>query len=502
MAKAKHIDVYKAWKADWCRFARDVLGVSLDLEQQRILHSVQTHPMTSVCSGTARGKDFVTAVAALCFMYLTPEFNEKGDLIGNTKIALTAPTDRQVGNIMYPEIMRLWKRAKVLPGKSVSYDIRTQWDEWFLTGFKASKDNQEAWSGFHAVNTMFAVTEATGLEEEIYGAIEGNLQGNSRLLLVFNPNITTGYAASSQKSKRFNKFRLDSLNSPNVTEKRQVIPGQVDYKWVKDKVDSWCTPLTEAEANEGEGDFMFEDMWYRPNDLFRIKVRGMFPKASQDALIPQLWIEKANENWRTGTRGQGLKLGVDIAGMGRDNSVLCPRFDDFVDDFESYSGNGNAEHMKVAGIVANRFANYPSMDAYIDTIGEGAGVYSRLRELGHGNAHSCKFSENAVDLTDQTGVYEFENMRAYLFWAVRDWLNPTLNANACLPPDDEFLQEATEIRWQFTSSGKIIIEPKEKLKKRLKRSPDKFDALANTFYPNRYNSEFSEEAYEDADRYL
>ena len=52
-----------------------------------------------------------------------------------------------------------------------------------------------------------------------------------------------------------------------------------------------------------------------------------------------------------------------------------------------------------------------------------------------------------------------------------------------LPPDDKFDEEATEIRWSFRSDGKIIIEPKEDIKERLGRSPDKFDALANTFYP-------------------
>ena len=72
----------------------------------------------------------------------------------------------------------------------------------------------------------------------------------------------------------------------------------------------------------------------------------------------------------------------------------------------------------------------------------------------------------------------YANMRAYLFWAVRDWLNPANSKGACLPFDSELMEEATEIRWKFRSDGKIIIEPKEDIKKRLKRSTDKFDALA------------------------
>lgn len=480
------IDVFKAWQADWCKFAKDVFKVDLDPEQQAILRAVQNCPRVSVCSGVARGKDFIAAVACACFMYLTPRFNDAGELVANTKVAMTAPTDRQVGNIMFPEISRLFRRAKVLPGRLVGYDIRTDWEEWFLTGFKASKDNHEAWSGFHAANTMFVVTEASGIDQSIFDAIEGNLQGNSRLLIVFNPNITTGYAAQSMKQARWKKFRLDSLSSPNVIEKKVIIPGQVDYEWVKDKVESWCTPISQDNFTVGEGDFEFEGRFYRPNDLFRVKVRGMFPKVSEDTLIPLHWIELAQENWRNAKPrdpNTPLRIGQDVAGMGRDNSIACHRYDNYVDKFEIVGQAGQADHMLVAGYLTH-LLRYPKNKAFIDTIGEGAGVYSRLEELGYKNAFSAKFSEGATDLTDVTGVYRFANMRAYCYWALRDWLNPVNGNNPCLPPCDELTEELTEIKWKFRSDGSVIIEAKEDIKKRLKRSPDYSDALAETFYPH------------------
>ena len=293
----KDIRYLKAWREDWNRFCRDALKVRLDGEQQDIISSVQYNPMTAVASGTARGKDYVAACAAICFMYLTPRWKD-GKLVKNTKIAMTAPTARQVNNIMIPEISRLFRNAGFLPGRLLSSGIRTDYDEWFLTGFKAGDDNTEAWSGFHAVNTMFIVTEASGISEATYNAIEGNLQGNSRFLIVFNPNITTGYAARAMKSDRFSKFRLNSLNAENVVKKKLIIPGQVDYDWVKDKVLNWCSPIQQIDFNAGEGDFSWEGGLYRPNDLFRVKVLGMFPKVSEDVLIPYEWIEIANENWR------------------------------------------------------------------------------------------------------------------------------------------------------------------------------------------------------------
>lgn len=490
--------------SDWNKFARDVLGVVLDKEQQEILASVQTTKKTSVASGTARGKDFVTAVAALCFLYLTPEWNDKGELIANTKVALTAPTDRQVGNIMVPEFTRLINKARTrgfnLPGRLVGYDIRTDYKEWFLTGFKADEHTHEAWSGFHAVNTMFAVTEASGMAESTFAAIEGNLQGNSRMLIVFNPNTPVGYAARSQKDPSWAKFRLDSLSAPNVLNRNTAIPGQVDYEWVLDKVNSWCTLIDASDFKEEEGDFRFEVgglvKTFRPNDLFRVKVRGMFPKVSDDTLIPEEWVRLANERYKD-TRinlSMALRLGVDVAGMGRDSSVFCYRYKNLVPKFRAIQSAGKANHMQIAGIVANELKdrnnhiNGKEPKAFIDTIGEGAGVFSRLEEQNYKNAFSCKYSEAATDnggkpLTDITGQYEFANMRAYLFWAVRDWLNPANKQEAALPPLDELLQEATEIKWKFQSNGKVIIEPKEDIKQRLGRSTDYFDALANTFYP-------------------
>lgn len=486
------LDYVENLLSDWVLFAETAFGITLDEEQKAILRSVQFNKMTAVASGTARGKDFITAVACLCFLYTTPEFAKDGKtLLKNTKVAMTAPSDRQVKNIMVPEISRLFnsarKRGFPLPGRLTGYDIRTDWEEWFLTGFKADDNNHEAWSGFHAANTMFAVTEASGMSETVFAAIEGNLQGNSRLLLVFNPNNTTGYAANALRSPRFKTFRLNSLNAPNVKAKKELIPGQVDYDWIKDKVEAWALPIAPEEFNEGEADFEFEGKFYRPNDLFRVKVLGVFPKVDESVLIPLDWIEIAEKRW-VGSRevvkadNFNLRLGADVAGMGRDKTVFCHRHKNHVEKFESLESKGEARHMEIAGIIS-RSLGLNTAFAFIDTIGEGAGVYSRLTELGYKNAISAKVSESAEGLTDTTGQYSFSNMRAYVYWAVRDWLNPANKNQVTLPPCPEFKEEATNIKFRFRSDGKIEMEAKDDLKKRLKRSPDFFDSLALTFYP-------------------
>lgn len=507
--RERGLDLMNAWRADWCRFVSEALGVTLDPEQQEILRSVQFNRRTSVASGTARGKDFVAACAAICFLYLTPRWrrNEFGkiELAENTKVALTAPTDRQVKNIMMPEISRLFNRAKArgveLIGQLSAYDIRTNDKEWFLTGFKADENNHEAWSGFHAVHTMFIVTEATGIGDDTFSAIEGNLQGDSRILVVFNPNKTVGYAARSQKSERWQRFRLSSLTAPNIVNRKIVISGQVDFEWLQDKLENWCMKITREEVSSEFDDFEFDGQWYRPEDLFRKKVLAKFPKVSDDILIPPQWLEEAHRRWNEANGRVPLSasvnvLGVDVAGMGRDSTCFVHRRDNYVAPFRSQNSGGHADHMRVAGEICAERRRSMNLFVSIDTIGEGAGVYSRVVELEQSEAGyiiSCKFSEgakaqNGRELRDATGQYQFVNMRAWLFWAVRDWLNPKNETGAMLPPDTGFDEEAQEIRWFFRSDGKIQIEPKEDIKTRLGRSPDKFDALANTFYPLRRTS--------------
>jgi len=491
--QAKAIAKIKAWRDDWCLFALEALGANLDDAQKTILSDVQHCKMVAVASGTARGKDFVSAVACLCFLYLTPEWNSAGELVKNTKVAMTAPSGRQVKNIMVPEISRLFRRAidkgVSLPGRLTGNDIRTDSEEWFLTGFKADDHNHEAWTGFHASNTMLVVTEASGISENIFSAIEGNLQGNSRLLIVFNPNIALGYAANAMRNGRFKAHRLNSLDAPNVVAKREIIPGQVDYDWVKDKINIWCSRISEPEVNEGKGDFYFESQWYSPNDEFRKKILGMFPEVSEDVLIPLSWIEIAEKRWLESHKlidchDNELLLGVDIGGVGKDATIFVKRYNNHVKSFEKLQSKGEFSHMQAVGIITNEI-HHSSSVAFIDTIGEGAGVYSRLEELKVDNVVSAKASHSAKGLTDVTGQNKFPNMRSFMAWAVRDWLNPLNKFQPTIPPNSEFKKEATNIKYRYRSDGMIEVESKDEIKKRIKGvSTDHFDGLALTFYPH------------------
>lgn len=506
----------KECRTDWLQFAERVFGVTLDKEQQEILLSVQNNKLTSVASGTARGKDFVAAVAALCFLYLTPKFNSiTGELEDNTKVILTGPTDRQVKDIMVPEFTRLYDKMikngfRFLAGRKVGYDIRTDYKEWFLTGFKADDKNLESWTGYHAVNIMYVVTEATGVVDEIYTAIEGNLQNNSRLLLVFNPNKSTGYAANSQKQKRFTRFKLSSLTAPNVVSKAMTIPGQVNYEWVKERLEIWAEPIAKKDFKIEENDFEFEKVLYRPNDFFRVKVLGEFPKTDAAVLVPQAWIEAAIQRWKDNrdyVPTKPLRLGQDVAGMGRDCSSSCFRFGDYVEKFHKVQSGGVPNHMEVVGYVVNQVKSHTNVlqglypQVFIDAVGEGAGSYSRLLEIATnpedyrpmqdinfvpeqifpvkgGAAARDPLGNYYKDIYDQ---FIFRNVRSYLYWKIREWLDPKLNSKAMLPPGE--YRGLSELLYHLRSDGMIELELKDDLRSRIGYSPDDEDALSVTFYP-------------------
>ncbi len=471
-------DIQKRYQHNWNAYASEVLNVTLDERQQEILTSVQNNKRTSARSGNARGKDYVAAVASLCFLYLNP----------HSKVINTAPTGRQVISIMMSEIATIHQRAKVpLGGEVLAQKIKIPGEpDWFLEGFKAADKDLEAWTGFHSQNLMVVVTEASGVADITFQAIESILTGDSRLLLVFNPNQMRGESYESTRSPLYTKFKMSCLDAPNVIAKKTIYPGQVNWEWIDEKIrkPGWVTQIDKNEVDPTQFDFEWEGKWYRPSNLARVKILGEFPAESEDALIPLIWVEMANERWlNNGKKQEGdLLLGVDVAGMGRDNTVFSHRYTNRVDKLESFT---NSEHTATAGKVKNRF-NGGEGRAYIDSIGEGAGVFSICKELARNNnftAVSAKATHSADKLKDNTGQRTFDNMRAYMYWALRDALDPQFDYNLELPPDDELKQELTETRWDTRSNGKIFIEPKDKIKERIGRSPDKSDSVALTFYP-------------------
>ena len=481
----------------WNEFAADVLGVTLDPDQKQILSAIQQKSRVSVRSGHARGKDYIAAVAAMCFLYLEAP----------CKVICTAPTDRQVINIMMAEITKLQLNAKYPMGGTPTVSTIRHAPDWFLIGFKASDTDHTSWTGFHSPRIFIIATEADGLNDNTWNAIEGLMTGGgAKQMLAFNPNQQKGYSYKSTSDPDFASFALNCLNAPNVIEKRIIYPGQVDYDWVAKQVRDHTTEIKNGDLyNPTDHDFEWEGKRYRPDDFFRVRVLGEYPKESENVLIHDAWIEAAFDRWRewfnAGEKRNGdpLMLGVDVAGMGRDNTVFAHRRDNIVERINKHNSPSNdaRHHMIIAGKIKHelevedeRYAEqcketkrrFEPAWSPIDTIGEGAGVYSRLKEQGV-NVISAKGSFSSEELTDVTGEYRFMNMRSYLWWAVRDALDPKLGIDLALPPSVELKQDLSGISWRLNSSGKVQVASKEEMLKTLPRSRDWGDGVRFTFWP-------------------
>ena len=71
----------------------------------------------------------------------------------------------------------------------------------------------------------------------------------------------------------------------------------------------------------------------------------------------------------------------------------------------------------------------------------------------------------------------YANKRAEMYFKVRDWME----AGGAIPNEPLLKSELSIVEYKFTPAGKIILEPKEKVKEKIGKSPDTADSLALTF---------------------
>jgi hypothetical protein len=198
--------------------------------------------------------------------------------------------------------------------------------------------------------------------------------------------------------------------------------------------------------------------------------------------IPTEWVRQAQARW-TPRPPLGVPLcaiGVDVAQGGSDQTVIARRYDDWFAELIAVPGAETPAGRDVAGkVIALRH--------------DGARVIVDLGG-GWGGEALAHLARNGVDAVGYMGVKDsqrrtrdnqlrFANQRTEAYWRLREALDPGNpgGASFALPPDRELLADLTAPTFE-TRAGKggmvIQLEPKDKLVKRLGRSPDKGDAVA------------------------
>lgn len=199
-------------------------------------------------------------------------------------------------------------------------------------------------------------------------------------------------------------------------------------------------------------------------------------------VIPTEWVRLAQKRWRPDFLEPSTRLsclGVDVARGGKDQTVLAPRYGVWFGPLERHPGRATPDGDAVADLVWQYLARSGApadltAPINIDVIGVGASAYDACRRL---DVTACAVNFGAEPFGwDRTQKLEFANLRAYAYWSLREALDPVRGDGLMLPDDSQLTADLTAPRWK-RRGGKILIEEKDDIVKRLGRSPDTGDAV-------------------------
>ena len=166
-----------------------------------------------------------------------------------------------------------------------------------------------------------------------------------------------------------------------------------------------------------------------------------------------------------------LIIGLDVARFGDDKTIFCFRQGRLCLKFLSYE---KLDNVAVANLATGFIKDYKPHRIFMDIGGQGAGVFDILKDRGYREViRGVYFGEKAIN--DE----RYFNRRAEMWDSVQAWLSSSLQVQ--LPKDEELFDELTSINKKYDRRGRLQLEEKDEVKKRLGRSPDKADALALTF---------------------
>ena len=421
-------------------------------KQIEIAESVllEKNKKTAVRSCHDSGKSFIGARIGLLYLILNPD----------SLVITTAPSWTQVKEILWREIKGAYHRMEeitelMIPGGKLLETKLTFGDNWFAIGLATRKEGQasevaERMLGFHSLTgkILIIVDEGSGIDEAIWGAIDGLLtSAKSQLLALGNPYRINGSFANLFKEKGVKKIHIEDNDIPNIKQNEIVIPGLMSLTYPKE----------------------MEEKYGKDSNLYLIKVKGQFPKSEVDTLISIAEVEAAFIR-EVSPSGEKM-LGVDVARFGNDRTAFVVRQGKKVLRKESYVKEDTMQTVGRVLRIMTEEAILPE-NVFIDDIGVGGGVVDRMKEKEL-NVNGVNVGARAID------EEQFFNIRAEAYWSLKEWIK-----TASLPKDDDFL-EVANIKYKFGSGGKgqLKIEPKEDIKKRGLVSPDVADALMLTFCP-------------------
>jgi hypothetical protein len=450
------------WYSDPSEFARTCVswpeGQALTGYQAEVMRAVVEHRRVAVRSPHGAGKSALCALVVLWFALSRDLAHE------DWKVLTTAGSWRQLTAYLWPEIA-LWSRRLRwdVIGRQ-PFDPRT---ELMLTtlrlshgqAFAGASDDPQLLEGMHSDQVLVCFDESKSIGAGTWEALEGALagQGTSLALAVSTPGSPVGifYAIHSKA------VGYEDWWTRHVSVQEAVAAGRISPSWASARSRQWG--VTSA--------------------VYKNRVEGEFASSDEDSVIPFEWVESAAERWQAWKDsgedpGPLTVVGVDVARMGTDHTVIALRRGCIVTELRH---SHHEDTMATTGRVVGVLEANPGARAVVDVIGLGSGVVDRLREQGFKRTIAFNASSGTTR-KDRSGELGFVNTRSAAWWWLREQLDPAFDPTLCLPPDDLLIGDLSAPRYSLTSTGRIQVESKDEIRKRLGRSTDSGDATVQACF--------------------
>jgi hypothetical protein len=467
-------------------YATHRLHVTLTPQQAEIARSLLEPPFrVKVDSGHNVGKTFLAAVLV----------NWWFDRFNPGVVITTAPTERDVIDLLWTEVRLLRQRA----GLSMPFiggrapEMRTS-DDHYAKGYTARKG--ESFQGRHRERMLFVFDEAEGVEANYWTAAKTMFRPGTgdAWLAIGNPTTTTSQsyleslAVDATGNPLWKTLRLSSLDHPNIAAGLAGEPLPVSSAVTVAQVDQWVADWTELVPDEDHDatDFQWRGRWYRPGPIAEARILGRRPSAGTYGV----WSESL---WDAACRG-GLtfdplttlpEIGSDVARFGDDFTAIHVRWGPCSISHEEHNGWSTvrtagrlkelARELAAKATAARDRQAKPvgseEIVVKIDDDGVGGGV------VDQGGDGYCFLPISAAS-SPRRGA-DYPNRRSELWFDVagrsrlgqldlsrlpREWL-AKLRIQAMAPT------------WKLDAAGRRVVEPKDKTKETIGRSPDGMDAV-------------------------
>ncbi len=446
---------------DW--WIETVLGGNLWRMQKAIAQSVFYYPRTTVRKCESSGGSYTAARIVLAFLYNFPP----------ATVVTTAPTNRQVEDILWREIKVAFASSKMaLEGHITTRKLDIS-DDWFAVGF--ATDEPERMLGYHNVNVLVVGDEAAGLSDDIFRAIENPLSaGNTHELLLGNPTQSVGAFRDTFNSDLYRKFHITAFDTPNLASfgitQEDIENDTWQEKWNGQELPypQLISPQKVAERYKN---------WGKGSYLYVVFVLGDFPDAGVNNLISLSDIEFAmsRELEKKEYDKQLRVAALDVARYGDDESCFICRQGNKL--FEPTTW-GHQETGYTVGRTVRLIKEYRPVRTYIDVVGFGAAVYDILKKEIGGEFTILEFDSGKPALDTE----RYLNRRAEGWWEFNQKLT---DGELDLPQSDKLKAQLSDIRYTYNTKGLLQIESKEDAKSRGSKSPDVGDATMMTFCKRR-----------------